>query len=110
MPSTRLHIDPTARAVTAIAAAGGEAEMIRNAATGPAEYLAPAAQGAAPNGFNQAAAGLTTAAGSVRQVVAQALASCAVTIGSASESGFNALDQTNARNAVDLATIGGQQR
>ena len=37
MPSTRLYIDPQARAVTTKAAASAEASLMQSAATAPAE-------------------------------------------------------------------------
>lgn len=106
MPSARLHIDPAARAVTAKAAAGAEAQLIRTAATAPAEQVAPAVQGAVPNGFNQAAAALTARASVLHRLISAELARRGVATARVAEAGFNALDATNEINAVDLSTVG----
>ena len=72
MPSTRLYIDPQARAVTTKAAASAEASLMQSAATAPAEQACSAAAAATANTFDVAvAAAMTWAAagtkGSQRQ-------------------------------------------
>jgi hypothetical protein len=110
MPSTRLHIDPEARTITARAAASAEAPLIQTAATAPAESVSSAVGAVAvPNTFNLAASGLTTRANAVNRVVATAVAARGGAVGAVSTTGFNALDMTNEINAVDLRTVAEQR-
>ena len=51
MPSTRLYIDPQARAVTTKAAASAEAPLMQSAVTGPAEQACSAAAAATDKYF-----------------------------------------------------------
>jgi hypothetical protein len=106
MPSARLHIDPAARAVTAKAAAGAEAQLIQTVATPPADQVVPVMQGAVPNGFNQTAAALTARASVLHRLISAELARKSVAAARVAEAGLNALDATNEINAVALSTVG----
>ena len=108
MPSTRLYIDPQARAVTTKAAASAEASLMQSAATGPAEEACSAAAAATTNTFDVVVVAAMTWAVGGHEGVATAVATRGVALGDVSATGFNALDAMNETNAVDLRTVAAQ--
>lgn len=104
MAATRLHVDPAAQAVSAHAAARAEMDMVRTGTSAIAELAS--VKVATPNGFNQAATALTTAARELHGSLSPLVAARAVTIGAVSASGFTALDAMNENNATTLGTVG----
>jgi hypothetical protein len=107
MPSTRLYIDPQARAVTTKAAASAEASLLQSAAIAPADQ-ACSAPAATANAFDVAVAGAMTWARGGHEGVAAAVATRGAVTGAVSATGLNALETMNETNAVDLRTVAEQ--
>src|SRR4051794_16368516 len=101
MPSTRLYIEPQARAVTTKAAASGEASLMQSAATAPAEQICSAAADAMANEFDAALAAAMSWACGGHEGVAATVATRGAAARAVSAAGFNALDAMNETNAVD---------
>ena len=108
MPSTRLYIDPQARAVTTKAAASAEALLMQSAATAPAEQACSAEAAATENTFDVAVAAAMAWALGGHEGIATAVATRGAAVGAVSATGFNALDAMNETNAVDLRTVAAQ--
>jgi hypothetical protein len=104
MPSTRLYIDPQARAVTTKAAESPEASLLQSAATASPEQ----ACSATTNAFDVAVASAMAWARGGHEVVAAAVATRGAATCAVSATGFNALDAMNETNAVDLRTVAEQ--
>ena len=105
MPSTRLYIDPQARAVTTKAAASAEALLMQSAATAPAEQACSAEVAGTESTFDVAVAASMVWARGGHEVMAVAVATRGAAVGAVSATGFNALDAMNETNAVDLRTV-----
>ena len=108
MPSTRLYIDPQARAVTTKAAASAGASPLQSAAILPAEQPCSAATATA-NAFDVALAAAMAWARGGHEGVAATVATRGAATGAVSTTGFNALDTMNETNAVDLRTVSAEQ-
>jgi hypothetical protein len=108
MPSTRLYIDPQARAVTTKVAASAEASRLQSAATAAPEQACSAAAAATANTFDVAVAVAMAWARGGHEGVAATVATRGAAAGAVSATGFNALDAMNETNAVDLRTVAEQ--
>jgi hypothetical protein len=105
MSSTRLYIDPQARAVTTKAAASAEAMLMQSAATAPAEQACSAEAAGTESSFDVAVAASMVWACGGHEVIAVAVATRGAAVGAVSATGFSALDAMNETNAVDLRTV-----
>ena len=105
MPSTRLYIDPQARAVTTKAAASAAASLMHSGATAPAEQECPAELAGTANTFDVAVAASMVWARGEHEVMEAAVATRGAAVHTVSATGFNALDAMNETNAVDLRTV-----
>ena len=105
MPSTRLYIDPQARAVTTKAAASAEASLMQSAAAASPEQVCSATT----NAFDVGVAAAMAWARGGHEGIATTVATRGAAIGAVSATGFNALDAMNESNAVDLRTVVAQQ-
>lgn len=105
MPSTRLYIDPQARAVTTKAAASAEASLMRSAATASPEQVCSAMT----NAFDVGVAAAMAWARGEHEGIATTVATRGAATGAVSATGFNALETMNETNAVDLRTVAAEQ-
>ena len=108
MPSTRLYIDPQARAVTTKAAASAEASLMQSAVTAPAEQACSSAAAAVADTFDVAVGAAMAWARGEHEGMAAVVATRGAAAGAVSAAGFNALDAMNETNAVDLRTVAEQ--
>ena len=105
MPSTRLYIDPQARAVTTKAAASAEASLMQSAATASPEQV----RSATTNAFDVGVAAAMAWVRGEHEGIAAIVAARGAATGAVSATGFNALDAMNETNAVDLRTVAAEQ-
>ena len=105
MPSTRLYIDPQARAVTMKAAASAEASLMLSAATASPEQVCSAAT----NAFDVGVAAAMAWARGEHEGIATIVATRGAATGAVSATGFIALDAMNETNAVDLGAVAADQ-
>lgn len=103
MVSKRLHIDPAGRAITAIAAASGEAALTQTTVAARVQHVAAIGHGG--NGFDLEVAAARIWASGVYETVAIAVGKRCTAVRAASVSGFNALDAMNEENAVTLNSV-----
>ena len=107
MSSTRLYIDPQARAVTTKAAASAEA-LMQSASTAPVEQACSAEAAGTANTFDAAVAASMVWTRGGHEMMAAAVATRGAAVAAVSATGFNALDAMNETNAVDLRTVAEQ--
>jgi hypothetical protein len=105
MPSTRLYVDPQARAVTTKAAASAEASLMQSAVSASPEQVCSATT----NTFDVGVAVAIAWARGEHEGIATTIATRGTATGAVSATGFNALDAMNETNAVDLRTVAAQQ-
>jgi hypothetical protein len=105
MASTRLYIDPQARAVTTKAAASAEASLMQSTATASPEQGCSATT----NAFDVGVAAAMAWARGEYEGIATTVATRGAATGAVSATGFNALETMNETNAVDLRTVAAQQ-
>jgi hypothetical protein len=105
MPSTRLYIDPQARAVTTKAAASAEASLMRSAETASPEQ----ACSATTNAFDVAVAAAMAWARGEHEGIATTVATRGAATGAVAATGFNTLETMNETNAVDLRAVAADQ-
>jgi hypothetical protein len=103
MSLARLHIEPAARAITASAAASGEAALMQPVATTPVEQMA--GTGTTPNAFDAEIAAARVWALGVYEAIALAVCRRCAAVVAVSTVGFNALDAMNEDNALDLSGV-----
>jgi hypothetical protein len=101
MPSTRLYIDPQARAVTTKAAASAEAALMQSAATASPEQVCSATT----NAFDVGVAAAMAWVRGEHEGIATTVATRGAATGAVSATGFNALETMNETNAVDLRAV-----
>lgn len=104
MPSTRLYIDPQARAVTTKAAASAEASLMQSAATASPEQVCSGTT----NAFDVGVAAVVAWAHGEHEGIATTVATRGAATGAVSATGFNSLETMNETNAVDLRTAAEQ--
>ncbi|MDG5772938.1 hypothetical protein [Mycolicibacterium fortuitum] len=106
MPAVvRTTVHPDAHAVVTRAAAQADVDLVKTTANAPAAQLESACSAATVNPFDAA---LATASASYRAEYSSAAAQVAkqgVAIGFAAVAGLIALDETDAANSLNLATV-----